>query len=225
MPDGLLTSRNVPNITFQNTHNNHRGQIQKDFNFYEETLRIPLTFSNPKLFPTPLESEQLVSLVDLLPTLATLLDAPKSAYPSRKKKWSGVDFSSVVLNPRKTKKVQDYTIFTFDDYTSGQPTVLANGTVGAWPQEPAHLSMRISVFRVFLSLSDLCPRTLALFHTNTHTNSLHCLCHNRILLVGIREKRWKIAMYYDPAEAVTKTPRQWELYDRLTDPEGMSNED
>ena len=30
-------------------------------------------------------------------------------------------------------------------------------------------------------------------------------------------------MYYDPAEAVTKTPRQWELYDRLTDPEGMSN--
>jgi hypothetical protein len=30
-------------------------------------------------------------------------------------------------------------------------------------------------------------------------------------------------MYYDPAEAVTKTPRQWELYDRLTDPEGMWN--
>jgi len=47
--------------------------------------------------------------VDLLPTLATLLDAPKSAYPKRKKKWSGVDFSSVVLNPRKAKKVQDYT--------------------------------------------------------------------------------------------------------------------
>jgi hypothetical protein len=43
------------------------------------------------------------------------------------------------------------------------------------------------------------------------------------LPVAIREKRWKIAMYYDPAEAVTNTPRQWELYDRLTDPDGMSN--
>jgi arylsulfatase A-like enzyme len=132
-----------------------------------------MTFSNPVLFPEPLQSDQLVSIVDLLPTLATLLDAPKSAWP-KKHKWAGVDFSSVVLNQGKTKPVQDYQLFTWDDYPAGQAKV--NG-VGLWPREPAHL-------------------------------------------VALREKRWKIAMYYDPAEAITKTPRQWELYDMQTDPDG-----
>ena len=121
------------------TINNYSGMIQKSFNVYEETLKIPMTFSNPKLFPAPLESEQLVSLVDILPTLATLLGAPKSAYPKRKKKWSGVDFSSVVLNPFKAKKVQDYTIFTYDDYQTGQRYLVDGGFIGPWPQEPAHL--------------------------------------------------------------------------------------
>jgi len=66
---------------------------------------------------------------------------------------------------------------------------------------------------------------LSLSHACIHTISLLSLClpFYHLLPVGIREKRWKIAMYYDPAEAVTNTPRQWELYDRLTDPEGMSN--
>lgn len=40
-------------------------------------------------------------------------------------------------------------------------------------------------------------------------------------VVGIREKRWKIAMYYDPAEPVTRTPPQWEFYDMKSDPQGM----
>ena len=125
-----------------------------------------MTFFNPKLFPTPLESEQLVSLVDLLPTLATLLDAPKSAYPKRKKRWSGVDFSSVVLNPRKAKKVQDYTIFTFDDYQAGQTYVFTNGTVGFWPQEPAHLGTCTFVFNASLPFLFLTSFSLTRMHTH-----------------------------------------------------------
>ncbi|MFN8590588.1 MAG: sulfatase-like hydrolase/transferase, partial [Thermomicrobiales bacterium] len=31
----------------------HGGQIQKNFNVYEETLRVPLVYSNPNLFPRP----------------------------------------------------------------------------------------------------------------------------------------------------------------------------
>ena len=133
---------------------NYSGMIQKSFNVYEETLKIPMTFSNPKLFPAPLESEQLVSLVDILPTLATLLSAPKSAYPKRKKKWSGVDFSSVVLNPLKAKKVQDYTIFTYYDYQSGKPYQVNSSFVGLWPEEPSILGTCISIIpRVCVCLS------------------------------------------------------------------------
>ena len=118
-----------------------------------------------------------MSLVDLMPTLATLLQLPKSAYP-KKHAWSGVDFSSVVLNPATKKQVQDYTIFTYDDYQSGQ-TYLSPyyGLPGPYPSEPAHI-------------------------------------------VAIREKRFKIAMYYDPSEALSKTPRQWEFYDLANDPNG-----
>lgn len=105
----------------------HCGQRQKKFNFYEETLRVPLVYSNPKLFPKPAVSHVMVSHVDFLPTLASLFDAPKSACA----RWEGVDYSSIVLNP-EAPPVQDYIVFTYDDYQSGQ----ANGP---YPQPPNHI--------------------------------------------------------------------------------------
>src|SRR5262249_17810074 len=71
----------------------HGGMRQKNFNFYEEAIRVPLVFSNPKMFPRPLQSDALVSHVDFLPTLASLAEAPKSARTN----WQGVDYSSLVL--------------------------------------------------------------------------------------------------------------------------------
>ena len=50
----------------------HGGLRQKAFNAYEETINIPLVVSNPVLFPRPARSDALVSLVDLLPTIATV---------------------------------------------------------------------------------------------------------------------------------------------------------
>jgi arylsulfatase A-like enzyme len=94
----------------------HGGLRQKNFNFYEESLRVPLIYSNPKLYPEPQTSHAMVSHVDFLPTLATLFDAPKHA----RSEWQGVDYSAVVLNPQKAKAPQDYIVFTYDDYQSGQ---------------------------------------------------------------------------------------------------------
>ena len=54
----------------------HGGLRQKSFNAYEESLRVPLIYSNPRLFPEPRESNALVSHVDLLPTLTSLIEAP-----------------------------------------------------------------------------------------------------------------------------------------------------
>ena len=88
----------------------HGGLIQKCFNFYEETMRVPLVFSNPVLYPQPLISDALVSHVDLVPTLATLLGVPPSA---RQTDWQGVDFSSLLLDPQNAPPVQDYTVFTY----------------------------------------------------------------------------------------------------------------
>lgn len=92
----------------------HGGMIQKNFNFYEETLRVPLVFSNPKLFPTELQSDALVSHVDFVPTLASLVASP-TTNPS----WQGRDYSALLLDPA-APGVQDYQLFTYDDWQAGQ---------------------------------------------------------------------------------------------------------
>ncbi len=115
----------------------HGGMRQKSFNFYEETLRVPLVFSNPTLYPEPKVSEAMVSHVDFLPTMANLFDAPLSARAD----WQGKDYSSIILNP-EAAPVQDYIVFTFDDYQSGQ----ANGP---YPGPLNHIkSIREEVYKL-----------------------------------------------------------------------------
>jgi arylsulfatase A-like enzyme len=138
----------------------HRMQ-QKNFNFYEETLKIPLVYSNPELFGTGRTSHQMVSHVDLLPTLASLVDAPSEA---RSPEWRGVDYADHVLGTG-TGPTQDRVVFTYDDTLAGQNRP-------PYVKPPNHI-------------------------------------------VAIREKRWKLAKYYDAAGEV---PTQWEMYDLKKDP-------
>jgi arylsulfatase A-like enzyme len=134
---------------------------QKSFNAYEETIHLPLVFSNPVLYPTGRKSDQLVSHVDLLPTLASLVEAPRSA---RSADWAGIDYSAHVLGAGG-EPTQDRVVFTFDDWQSGQ---------SKGPYIPAP---------------------------------------NRIVMV--RERRWKLAKYYD---AAGKKATEWEMYDLKKDP-------
>jgi arylsulfatase A-like enzyme len=106
----------------------HGGLRQKNFNFYEEATRVPLVYSNPKLFPKPAQTDALVSHVDFLPTLASLAAAPQSA----RAEWQGVDYSKLVLNPSSNASTQDYIVFTYDDYQSGQKN-------GPYPKPPNHI--------------------------------------------------------------------------------------
>jgi choline-sulfatase len=54
----------------------HGGMRQKAYNAYEETIHVPLVVSNPKLFLKPVRTSALASLVDIMPTLATIADVP-----------------------------------------------------------------------------------------------------------------------------------------------------
>ena len=133
---------------------------QKNFNFYEETMRIPLIYSNPELYPTPRTSQQLVSHLDLLPTLATLVAAPDEAVSDD---WKGVDYSGLVLGT-DTSSVQKDILFTYDDWQAGQ-------SQGPYIPAPNHI-------------------------------------------VAVRERRWKVAKYYD---VNGEKPPQWEMYDLKND--------
>jgi choline-sulfatase len=143
----------------------HGGMRQKNFNVYEESLRVPLVYSNPRLWSKPQTSQVMVSHVDLLPTLASLVNAPTSA----RARWQGVDYSDHILS-RLAPPPQDYVVFTYDDYEAGQSS-------RPYVKPPQHI-------------------------------------------VSLRERRWKIAEYYD---AHGKVPSQWEMYDLKNDPLERTN--
>ncbi len=89
----------------------HGGMRFKDLNAYNETINVPLVFSNPVLFPKAQVVQQLVGLVDLLPTLATitgLTDEQKQEFD-----FKGMDFSSVLLDPEAP--TQSSMLYTYDD--------------------------------------------------------------------------------------------------------------
>ena len=95
----------------------HGGLRQKMFNAYEETIRVPLVVSNPKLFPQARETDAFATLVDVFPTMAKLGGADISGLDVR-----GHDLSPLFDDPGAS--VRDAVHFTYDDHQAG--TALAN---------------------------------------------------------------------------------------------------
>jgi arylsulfatase A-like enzyme len=109
----------------------HGGLRQKMFNVYEETLRVPLVVSNPILFPRPDETDALVSLVDVVPTLLSLagaeggtrLDgrdlapilAAHAQAPREEAARVPVDLGRVLEHENSARSVRDAVEFTYDD--------------------------------------------------------------------------------------------------------------
>lgn len=152
----------------------HGGLRQKNFNFYEESINVPLVYSNPKLFKKAESSAELVSHVDFLPTLASLVGAPEE---SRDEEWQGIDYSSLIIQSPEGKKEtnykgQDYIVFTYDDWQAGQASApYAGQGIGPVPVAPNHI-------------------------------------------VGIREKHYKFAEYYDDGDFSSDTlvKSEYEMY-------------
>jgi choline-sulfatase len=97
----------------------HGGLRQKMFNAYEETINVPLVFSNPVLFPEPSQTDALASLVDVLPTLLTL------AGQSPPDDLRGRDLTPILshtspgLDHPARPSVRESVHFTYDDHQAG----------------------------------------------------------------------------------------------------------
>ena len=94
----------------------HGGLRQKTFNAYEETIHVPMVFSNPVMFPRPVETDALASLIDVMPTLATLAGVPEE----RRGSLLGVDLTPVINDAARhrcnpTASVQDAILFMTDE--------------------------------------------------------------------------------------------------------------
>ena len=117
-PDKARNLRDNSWTIFSSDHGDgamtHGGLRQKSFMCYEEVLNIPLVWSNPVDFPEGQVCDQLVSHVDFLPTLCSLVGINTRGYDLR-----GVDYSRLMSNPAGPA-VQDSILFTFDDIYCGQ---------------------------------------------------------------------------------------------------------
>jgi choline-sulfatase len=87
-----------------------RGR-QKFYNVYRETLNVPLIVSNPRLYPQPQSSDSLASLIDLLPTLATIA----GVHEPEQYDFKGHDLVPILSDPKAS--VQDVLHFTYEDIT------------------------------------------------------------------------------------------------------------
>jgi arylsulfatase A-like enzyme len=100
----------------------HGGLRQKAFNAYEETLNVPLVISNPQYFPNPVKTDALASLVDVMPTIATLCRVPNpDAWDFKGKDLTPI-MQDAMQNPGNPKaQVQDSVLFTYDDDNPSRP--------------------------------------------------------------------------------------------------------
>ncbi|HEV7587468.1 MAG TPA: sulfatase-like hydrolase/transferase [Longimicrobium sp.] len=91
------------------------GLREKVYNAYEETIHVPLVFSNPVAFPEPVSTPALASLVDLLPTLAAIAGVPA---PDG---IAGVDLTPVLAG--EAASVQDGIVWAYDDFAGVFPLI------------------------------------------------------------------------------------------------------
>ena len=87
----------------------HGRMRQKFYNAYRETLSVPLIVSNPRLYPTPRSTDAFASLIDVLPTLATIGGVPEPEHYG----FKGHDLTPVLSNPKAS--AQDVLHFTYED--------------------------------------------------------------------------------------------------------------
>ena len=108
----------------------HGGLRQKMFNAYEETLRVPLVVSNPALFERPKSTQAFGSLIDLMPTFASVAGAnapadlqgvdlspviADAAEPNGLLSRTDVDFSGIT-GAKAAPSAQDQVRFVYDDH-------------------------------------------------------------------------------------------------------------
>jgi len=87
----------------------HGRMRQKFYNVYRETLNVPLIISNPRLYPQPQSTDAFASLIDVVPTLASVAGTPEPQSYG----FKGRDLTPILSNPKAS--VQDVLHFTYED--------------------------------------------------------------------------------------------------------------
>ena len=110
----------------------HGGMTQKMFNAYEESIRVPLIWSNTEYFKGRQKTDALVSTIDFLPTALSFLGVDRQLINDADLR--GVDYSKILRKASRSQRkkvrnvdVQDSILYTYDDIYGGQDPRLSAG--------------------------------------------------------------------------------------------------
>jgi arylsulfatase A-like enzyme len=164
----------------------HGGLRQKIFNAYEESIRVPFVISSPRLFPQARESDALVSLVDVVPTLMGLAGAREQ--PER---FDGLDLGRLLR--AETKSVRDAVLFTYDDHQAG--TALQDG-----PGQPNRIRCVRDArwkYAIYLDPTGRAAPEYELYDLEGDPNEAHNLLDKttgRTRIATHEQQRWRLAI-------------------------------
>jgi choline-sulfatase len=109
----VLDEQNLTNSTVIVRMGDHgemgmsHGLREKMYVAYDEAIHVPFIVANPLAFPEPVETEALASLLDLVPTLASIAGAQVPAG------LAGKDLTPVLRDPARS--VQEGVLYSYDD--------------------------------------------------------------------------------------------------------------
>lgn len=178
----------------------HGGLRQKVFNAYEETLRVPLVISNPILFPRPVHTGALATLIDVMPTLASLTDVPaRNAWD-----FKGVDLMPIVNDASTapgapTAEVQDVVHFTYDDQNCATPD---GQNIVTQPNHMRTIRDHRWKYSAYFDPEGVTPPQFEMYDLQTDPLELH----NRANPLN--------RTYFDPAQAARMHAKLFEVMDR-----------
>jgi len=194
----------------------HGGMVQKWYNAYEETIRVPFVISSPLINADKevmREITQPTSSVDLLPTVLAMAGIDLVALKEKMENFHG---NSVV------KSFAGADLSSQINGNVGDPIIGADGN----PRKGV-------LFMTSDTINDLCDEpdevTLAKFNLFTQyvqrkIDEGHSLAPNSVRqpnhLSAYCTGDWKIVRYYDPLE---NEPDEWELYCQTSDPLEVNN--
>jgi choline-sulfatase len=174
----------------------HGGLQEKMFTAYNETMRVPMIWMHDSFKKG--KRKQLVSLIDLVPTLGSIVGTDMSKY---KDILQGVDYSAVLK----------------DENAESQPNVIFNYNFSPPPppsnSKPSPQSGSSEIKPTYEKNLNPCIG-----------NQTTATCANNIY--ALVTESWKYAVYYaiDPTtHALNPETAQFELYDLVHDWQEMNN--
>jgi arylsulfatase A-like enzyme len=171
----------------------HGGLRQKLFNAYEETIRVPMVISNPDYFPRPVQTDALASLIDIMPTLATLADVPnRAAWTFKGRDLTPIIADAIEHPQHPTALVQDSILFVYDDDNPAAPNPQP------FVKEPCHIRCIRDTRYKYAVYFDPCgqkPAQYELYDLLNDSQELHNLAdpantgyYNQTLVVQMQAK-------------------------------------